>query len=454
MKNFYLSDVAQMMQGRFSGQDALYQGISMDSRDLQPGDLFIALKGEQTDGHDYVEIAEKQGAAGLIVDRPVTSKVATLVVEDTCVALAHFAKAMRLRCAIPLVAITGSCGKTSIKEMLYSILSLRGPTLATQGNFNNEIGVPLTLARLRPEHWAAIIEMGARRKGDIRYLMSLAQPTVSLISNASMAHVEIFGSLQSIAEAKGEIYENLSPKGIAIINQDETQADFWRSKMPPGRKVIGFALKNKADIYARDIQFEAQHSRCTLWIDQQKIALHLKVPGQHVLYNALAAAAAAHALGIDAQTIQEGLERFSSVSGRLQFKKGPVHSTIIDDTYNANPASMQAALAVLARQSGSKCFIMGDMLELGDQALDYHQAIGLAAKKYGIDKFYGVGKMTRAAAEAFGQGAQYFHDQKSLIEKLLSEIPQGATLLVKGSRGMRMERVVECLMQAEERTQC
>lgn len=449
MKDLSLSTVAQMMQADFCGADAPYQGICIDTRNLKPGDLFIALAGQHVDGHDYINMAEKRGAAGLVVSRPIASHIATLLVPDTLQALALFAKAMRARFPIPMVAITGSSGKTTIKEMLYSILSLKGPTLATTDNLNNEIGVPLTLSRLNPEHWAAVIEMGARREGDIAYLMSLVNPTVALISNASMAHVEIFGSTQNIAAAKGEIYKNLRPSGTAILNVDEAHADLWRNMMNKPAKIIKFGLKNKADVYADNIVLDKHGSFCDLHIDGRAVALTLQTPGEHSLYNALAAAASAYALGVSLETIQQGLQLFSAVSGRLQFKRGRLESCIIDDTYNANPASMQAALAVLAKQPGFRIFVMGDMLELGDQALDYHQIIGLAAKKYGIDKLYGFGKMTRAAVAAFGEGASFFTDQNSLIEKLFLEMPREATLLVKGSRGMQMENIVVRLINGE-----
>ncbi|MBP6103948.1 MAG: UDP-N-acetylmuramoyl-tripeptide--D-alanyl-D-alanine ligase [Gammaproteobacteria bacterium] len=449
MKDLSLSSVAQMMQAKFSGPDARYQAICTDTRHLKPGDLFVALEGQHVDGHDYINIAEKRGAAGLVVSRPSASTIATLLVPNTLEALALFAKAMRARFPIPMVAITGSSGKTTIKEMLYSILSLKGSTLATTDNLNNEIGVPLTLSRLNPEHWAAVIEMGARREGDIAYLMSLADPSVGLISNASMAHVAIFGSTHNIAEAKGEIYKNIKSSGIAILNVDEAHADRWRSMMHKPAKIISFGLKNKADVYADNIILDKHGSFCDLHIEGKALALTLQAPGEHSIYNALAAAAAATALGVELETIQKGLQLFSAVSGRLEFKKGRLDTCIIDDTYNANPASMQAALAVLARQPGFRIFVMGDMLELGDQALDYHQIIGLAAQKYGIHKLYGFGKMTRAAVAVFGEGGSYFMDQNSLIEKLLLELPREATLLVKGSRGMQMEHIVARLINDE-----
>jgi UDP-N-acetylmuramoyl-tripeptide--D-alanyl-D-alanine ligase len=449
VKDLLLSTVAQMMQARFTGPDAPYQSICTDTRHLKPGDLFVALEGQHVDGHDYINRAEKGGAAGLVVSRPSESKIATLFVPNTLEALALFAKAMRARFPIPMVAITGSSGKTTIKEMLYSILSLTGPTLATTDNLNNEIGVPLTLSRLNPEHWAAIIEMGARRAGDIAYLMSLADPNVTLISNAGMAHVEIFGSTHTIALAKGEIYQHLRSSGVAIINADQEHADLWKSMMNKPSKIISFGLKNKADIYADNIVLDKQRSFCDLHIDGKVLSLTLQAPGEHNIYNALAAAASATALGVGLETIQKGLQLFSAVSGRLEFKKGRLDTCIIDDTYNANPASMQAALAVLAKQPGFRIFVMGDMLELGDQALDYHQIIGLAAKKHAIDKLYGFGKMTRAAVAAFGEGGAYFSDQNSLIETLFNDMPREATLLVKGSRSMKMENIVGALMNDE-----
>ncbi len=447
--NLSLSAVAQMMQADFKGKDAPYQAICMDTRHLKPGDLFVAIKGGYIDGHDYIEAAEEKGAIGVVLSHKRETKIATLWVPDTLEALTRFAKAMRARFPIPLVALTGSSGKTTIKEMLHSILSLQGPTLVTSGNFNNEIGVPLSLSRLKSEHWAAVIEMGARHKGDIAHLMSVANPDIALISNATMAHLEIFGSVQAIAEAKGEIYQHLRPQGIAILNVDEAQANRWRSMMNNPSKIISFGLHHPADVYADHILLERQGSSFDLHMQDQCINVTLQAPGEHSIYNALAAAASATALGVDLERIQKGLQLFAAVSGRLEFKKGRLDSCIIDDTYNANPASMQAALAVLATQPGFKIFVMGDMLELGDEALDYHQVIGIAAKKYGIERLYGFGTMTRAAVEAFGQGAVYFHDQESLMQALVLEMPRESTVLVKGSRGMRMENIVERLMDRE-----
>lgn len=442
MLEFSLSAAARAMNTKLLGPNYFFTGVGVDSRKIVKGELFFALKGAKVDGHHYIAEAEARGAVGVVVSREVNTKLPTLRVEDTLKALGNFAKAYRSAFQIPVIAVTGSCGKTTVREMLYSILSLKAPVLSSQGNLNTEIGVPFTLLRLSAEHRFAVIEMGARRKGDIAYLMALAMPTVGLVTNAGGAHLEIFGSERRIAEAKGEIFENLPESGIAIINQDDAYATYWRGLITPSQTIITFGLESKADIMAKNIRLESTFSECELVTNNGAISLHLSLPGKHIIQNALAAAASAQALGIALEDIKAGLERFVPVTGRLQYKTGFQGATIIDDTYNANPVSMRAALAVLAKCSTAKILVMGDMLELGKDQLLLHQQIGQEAKQLGIDKLLGLGELTAATVKAFGSGATHYGDKVSLINALKEQVNNNTTVLVKGSRSMRMEEVV------------
>lgn len=446
-----LSTAAQFMGAKFSGQDSLFNGVKIDSRSVLPGDLFVAIKGAKVDGHDFIEDAKARGAAGVVVSQSVETGLPTLMVADTIQALGIFAKTYRQLFQIPIVAVTGSCGKTTVKEMIASILSVQGPILATQGNLNTDVGVPLTLLRLETEHQMAVIEMGARQKGDIAYLMGLVSPLVSLITNAGVAHLEIFKTEKSIAEAKGEIFAHLEPDGIAIMNADDKHISYWQELVKnKGPKIITFGLQNQATISCQKLILDKLSSQFELLTDIGMIPIKLSIPGEHSIQNALAAAAVARALGISLGTIQKGLAAFKPVTGRLQAKTGRSGEHIIDDTYNANPVSMRAALSVLAGFSGKKIFVMGDMFELGEGSSEVHEQIGREAKQYGIDKMFGVGEATAFAVKGFGQGATHYSDKSLLLKDLNKILDKNSVVLVKGSRGMRMEEIVNALMEEHQ----
>ncbi len=452
MEPLTLSYAAKCMQAVLKGKDSPIQNVVVDSRHVTPGDLFIALPGAKVDGHDYLAEAAANGAIGAVVSRSVSTSLPTIHVANTVLALGQWAKQYRQRFQIPMVAITGSCGKTTVKEMLSCILAEQGEVLSTQGNMNTEVGVPLTLLRLQPKHEAAIIEMGARNIGDIQYLMNIAIPTVSLITNAGVAHLEIFGSEQGIAKAKGEIYEYLDPKGTVIINVDDPNNRYWQSLRKPQQSLITFGLENPANITATHVVLDPSYSEFTLVTEVGSIKVRLSILGLHSVQTALSAAAAASALGISLAHIKAGLESFSPVTGRLQLKKGSLGTNVIDDTYNANPVSVRAALAVLAKATGFKVFVMGDMFELGSNAAQLHVEIGEVAKKMGIDRLMGVGALTEGAVQAFGVGASHYADKIQLIKALRQEIDKDTTVLVKGSRGMRMEEVVSALTNDSKET--
>jgi len=383
-----LKEIANLIGTEVVGIDTLCTGVAIDSRSISKGDLFVALKGERVDGHAFISEAEARGASGVLVSEAVQTTLPVLQVSDTLKALGQFAKSYRNRFDIPIIAVTGSCGKTTVKEMSFRILSKAGSVLANKGNLNTEIGVPLTLLKLKPEHQMAVIEMGARQQGDIAYLMQLVSPTVSIITNAGVAHMEIFGSEQGIAKAKGEIYQYLKKDGIAVINADDQHAPYWRSLLQ-GQRVITFGLDAMTDVTSSHLIEEPTHSSFELVTDAGSIKICLPVPGKHNVMNALTAAAGA--LGISLEHIQAGLQSFVPVAGRLQNKVGLMGARIIDDSYNANPASVRAALTVLSQYPGQKICILGDMFELGPKTADLHYEMGVLAKQLKIDKLLCVG---------------------------------------------------------------
>jgi UDP-N-acetylmuramoyl-tripeptide--D-alanyl-D-alanine ligase len=444
-----LSEAALAAHGRVLGRDLVFTSVGTDSRALVPGQLFVALRGERFDGHDYVEQCMQQGAAAAMVSVPSDELAAGLLVADTRLALGDLASYWRRKFDIPLAAITGSNGKTTVKEMLASILhAAAGDTetvLATQGNLNNDIGLPLTLLKLREQHRYAVAEMGMNHAGEIRYLTRIARPTVALVNNATSAHLGGLGSVEAIAQAKGEIYEGLAEDGIAIINADDVFAPLWNMLAAP-RRVLRFGLEHAAEVSA-DYRLEADFSNVRIRTPQGDIELRLHVPGLHNVRNAMAAATAALAMGVPLVKIGEGLSQFGGVKGRLQHKVGLHGALVIDDTYNANPASMKAAIDVLATRLDKKLFVMGDMGELGEEATAMHAEIGSYARQAGIEVLYALGELSRNAVEAFGNDARHFSSIETLAGVLTQEMSSSTVVLVKGSRFMRMERVVEAILQ-------
>ena len=440
-----LQEAGRAVEGRVHGAPTRFSGVTTDSRKVAAGDLFVALKGERFDGNEYVGEAMGRGAVAAITSRLVSAQmpVPQVVVDDTRIALGKLAAHWRSRFAMPLVALTGSNGKTTVKEMLASILAAhcgdRSMVLATEGNLNNDIGMPVTLLKLREDHRYAVIEMGMNHEGEIDYLTRLAQPHVAIVNNAQRAHVGILGSLRAIARAKGEIYAGLKPSGIAVVNADDAFAEYWK-QLNEGRRIVTFGLGDTADVRAT-----VDGSQVRFVTPADAFAVNLQVAGEHNVRNALAACAAAHALEIPPHAIQDGLNHFGGVPGRLQRRPGRTGSTVIDDSYNANPESMKAAIRVLAREAGRRVFVMGDMGELGDEAPAMHAEVGAFARESGIDALLALGTASREAVQAFGRGARHFEDAAALIEEAGHEAAAGATLLVKGSRFMQMERVADAL---------
>jgi len=448
-----LNTLAPVVKGRLVGENAQVNGVATDTRRACPGALFIALSGERFDAHDFLAEARQQGAVALLVSRTETlpPDIPALVVADTRCALGELAAFWRRQFEIPVIAITGSNGKTTTKEMAASILKTAygaDRVLATSGNFNNDIGLPLTLLQLTPQHRAAVVEMGMNHPGEIARLMKLAKPTVGLVTNAQRAHMEHMMTLDAVAREKGAIYE--AP--MAVVNADDAHMMQYWHEAHEGRPACFFSLGKPADVWGEwtGHRLDAQ---LQLHVGTEQRTVALKIPGRHNAANALAAAAAGHALGLPLATIAEGLAAFSSVPGRLQKRLAPHNVLILDDTYNANPDSAQAGIDVLAELPGLKILALGDMGEAGAASAQYHDEIGGHARNMGVDRLYALGEASISAARNFGEGARHFKTPEALIKALQvdlavfrKEAPErDITLLVKGSRFMKMERIVEAL---------
>ncbi len=434
-----LSQAAAWLGAEAIGGGGQFHGISSDSRSVAPGSLFVALRGEHHDGHDFVAAAAAAGAAAALVSQRLPLPIPQLLVADTRAALGRLGAAWRRHLGTPLAAITGSNGKTSVKEMSAAILAQSGSVLATRGNLNNDLGVPLTLLRLTREHRAGVIEMGANHPGEIAYLTELTHPNAAVVTNAGPAHLAGFGSVAGVAAAKGEIFHGVMEGGTAVINADDPYADLWR-ELAAGLHTVSFGLDQAADLMAT-FSAEAGASQVRL---SGLIELDLRLPlaGRHNVYNALAAASLTLSIGADAAAVKAGLEGLVPVAGRLQPRPGRQGAQVIDDAYNANPASVQAALEVLAARPGRRLLVLGDMAELGRDAARLHGEIGAQARRLGIDGLYATGGLAAEAVAEFGPGALHFSDQAALTAALVAELAPDVTVLVKGSRSARMERVV------------
>jgi UDP-N-acetylmuramoyl-tripeptide--D-alanyl-D-alanine ligase len=418
--------------------------ISIDSRRMEPSALFIAIQGENFDGHQFLEAAKEKGALAAIVSAPLQTTLPTLLVNDTRQALGKIAKKWREQRSLPVIAVTGSCGKTGTKSMIAQILECAGDTIATEGTLNNDIGLPLTILKLA-KHDYAVFELGANHLGEIAYLADIAQPTVSVITNVAAAHLEGFISLEGVAQEKSAIYQALSPSGIAILNNDDQYSDFFREVIGK-RKIVTFSTKQKADFYASDIQLDAEmRPRFILETPEGRCPIHLSLIGTHQVPNALAAAAACFSAGISLENIQKGLTHATPIYKRLVIKKGKQGTTIIDDSYNANPLSVSAALEVLAHYPHETLAVLGDMGELGSATEESHRDIGKKAKQLGIHALYTIGKFGHYTAEAFGKGGQHFENKPMLIAAIQSVLKNNMAILVKGSRSAKMEEVVDSL---------
>ncbi len=451
--NWLLSQVADAVSGRLQGPDMAMNGVSSDTRNVGAGQLFVALRGERFDAHDFLDQAIAAGATGVLVSEAakVPEGTSAVVVDDTRLALGRLAAAWRAQFKLPVIAVTGSNGKTTTKEMIASILSAAfgDAVLATQGNLNNDIGLPLTLLGMRPVHRAAVIEMGMNHPGEIAYLTRIGAPTVALVTNAQRAHLEGMGGLDEVAREKGSIFSGLPADGVAVINADDAYADFWH-ELVSGLRVSTFALDRAADVRGR-VRQHGLDITLNLTTAEGEAAVVLAIPGRHNARNALAAAAACLAAGLPLSAIVDGLSAFSGVKGRLQRRSGKRGAQILDDTYNANPDSVRAGIDVLAATIGRKLLVLGDMGEIGEASSQYHDEIGGYAKSQGIDRLFALGEASRQAVRNFGEGARHFCQLEKLIAAVDKELGPETTVLVKGSRFMKMERVADALTLEESR---
>lgn len=423
--------------------DFHFSGVEIDSRKSCAEMLFIALKGDSFDGHEYAAAAASKGAVAAIVEHELALDIPQIVVSDTRLALARLANYWRTRINPLVVAITGSNGKTSVKEMLGRILSSQASTLVTPGNFNNDIGVPLTLFKLSAQDRYAVIEMGANHPQEIRNLLSIAEPDVVYVNNAQAAHIQGFGSLQGVAQAKGEMYQYCNSDAIAVFNQDEPFCDYWMSVASSQRR-IRFSSQQPSDVSAKGAML-SDGIRLQLDYQQQAFTCELKVYGEHNIQNALAAITLAIACGIDAASCCQALQGFAGVKGRQQFVSGVNNSLIINDSYNANPGSLKAALKVLCALHGHAWLALGDMAEMGDESLQMHQTAVAEARAMGVEKLYTIGAMSCQAASLFGEDGYCFDTHEEMAHALAGQLGEGVNLLVKGSRSAGMEKLVELI---------
>lgn len=449
MKPMRLSEIARATGGRLVGDDALVHAVVTDTRTLQPGvaadALFVALKGERFDGHDHVPAAAAAGVRAALVAREIDAPCAQVVVADTERALAALAGHVQRTRTARVVAITGSNGKTSVKTLVLSILSHAGRAYANPGNRNNEIGLPLAVLDAPDAAEYAVYEMGAGKPGDIAYLTAIARPDAAIVNNVAAAHIERLGSLLGVAETKGAIYDALpEPGGVAVINADDAFAPYFAARAR-GRRQLRFGLESSAEVTARDLDAGVDGTRFTLVTPDGEARVSLALPGRHNVLNALAAAALALGVGVPLEAIACGLDAAQPVAGRLITHRLQSGAVLIDDSYNANPGSLAAAIDTLAASGGERWLVLGDMRELGADAHALHAEAGARAKAAGIARLFALGPLAAAAAEAFGGGGEAHDSHDALARALAVGLRDGVRVLVKGSRGSAMDRIVTAL---------
>ena len=451
-----LSTLANSIAAEHVGDDVAFTNVSTDTRSIQPGDLFVALKGERFDAHEFLDQAVAAGASALMVSSPVNQSVPQIVVADTRQGLGQLSQAWLAQFNPKKVAITGSCGKTSVKEMTAAILKEEGEVLATQGNFNNDIGVPLTLCRVREEHRFAVIEMGANHVGEIDYVSNLVRPDVALVNNVGPAHLEGFGSIENVARAKGEIYKNLAQAGLAVVNLDDVYAEYFLKQLE-GKACLGFSMcstNSDADIVLAHCDIENDGS-CSFSVSVcgEQLTVKLGLLGKNNVSNALAAMALSKAVGASTQSMVKGLSALTPVKGRLCAVKDIRSFHVIDDSYNANPASMRSAIDLLASLENKTVLVLGDMAELGSDVEREHEGIGQYAAQMGVSALYALGRYADEYKRGFqthdGNRLAYVANDYDQLAEMLMEHEQGSTLLVKGSRSAAMENVIHCLTKLE-----
>jgi UDP-N-acetylmuramoyl-tripeptide--D-alanyl-D-alanine ligase len=446
--NSTLASAADAMQGVLHGDDRSFDGVSTDTRTVKSGELFFALSGPNFDGGEFVSQASAKGAAGAVLASRTAQDIAQIAVDDTRLALGRLGSAWRQQLTATVVGVTGSNGKTTLKELIAACLAQSAPTIATAGNLNNDIGMPLMLLRIESSHRFAVLEMGANHGGEIAYLTSLALPDVVVITNAGTSHLEGFGSLTGVAHAKGEILQGSSRPKIAILNADDDFYEYWIS-LVDDLEVFSFGLSDNADVFASKIDAGKANTQFLLHLPAAQIEIQLPLVGLHNVRNACAAAAVAIALGMSAAQIKTALQSVAPVSGRLQPAIGLQGATLYDDSYNANPVSVMAAGDFVAKLDGESWMVLGDMGELGDDASELHGQVGLALHDKGIDRLFAVGELSKSTVAAFGEHGEWFKDIADLTNKVTKDLTSNVNVLVKGSRAARMERVVTAIRAPE-----
>ena len=424
-------------------------GAVIDSRKVFLGCLFVALDGEHVDGHDYLAAARKSGASAALVSTLQDDELPQLLVADVTKAFGEIAKYWLQQCDTKVIAVTGSNGKTTVKEMIASILRQCGSVVATQGNLNNDLGVPMTLMNVSPSTDYAVIEMGASRRGDISRLVDIAPPQVSVINNIAPAHLEGFGDLMGVAKAKAEIFLGLDQDGVGVINADMDFVNEWTSVLD-GKQVLSFALENTADITAQDLQIDATTSHFMVELNDEFDYINLPLPGKHNVANALAAIAVVSALKVPSSAIVKGLAAMKSMPHRLQPRDGVNQSQLIDDSYNANPGSYKQALETLSSFSGNHCLVLGDFGELGSESEHLHRQMGIDAKASGVKCLWTIGTQSKEATKAYGVGAEHFNSIEVLKSKLINELSSDDVCLIKGSRFMQLDKLADALAKGGE----
>jgi len=444
-----LSEIIEVLAATLIGNDVAFRGVSTDSRDVQAGQLFFARSGPQFDGHDYITQAVEKGAVAVVVTKRVDVNIPQLVVADADKALGQLAAWHRQHFNVPVIAVTGSCGKTTTKAMLASIFSQLGKTLSPEGSFNNHVGLPLTLMQLDKSYDYVVLELGANHMGEIDYLVNIARPNVCAITMVAPVHLAGFGSIENIAKAKGEIFNALSSDDIAVINADDPLSKTWDEKLKHHR-VLKFSSNAAADVRARDVvTTEFGLVSFTLINADESVQINLPLLGEHNVQNAVCAATCALALNVRLDIIKQGLEQMTAVEKRLVRHQLANGTVLIDDTYNANPLAVKAAMVVLQRAGKHTTLVLGDMRELGDNAEQYHIEIGQHAQQAGIDQVYTLGELTAHTARAFGSGGKHFTDRNALVAALAPTLTENSAVLVKGSKSMQMWHVVNALLEQQ-----
>jgi UDP-N-acetylmuramoyl-tripeptide--D-alanyl-D-alanine ligase len=450
-----LFDLQPWLSGATAIADAPFDGVSTDSRKVAPGNLFVALRGERFDAHAFLPQVAQQGAAAVVVERrPEDLSIPALVVPDTRIALAEIARHWRRQFSLPVIGVTGSNGKTTVKEMIAAILAAalgEGKFLATAGNLNNDIGVPLTVLRLDQKCRAAVIELGMNHPGEIAVLSAIAQPTVALVNNAQREHQEFMASVEAVAKENGDVLRSLPANGTAVFPADDPFTPLWRAYATEAgqRTIATFGFADDADVTC-DYALQEFGSDLLVKTAEQQFSVRLAAAGMHNVRNALAAIACTLAIGVAPEAVQRGLESFAPVSGRLQRKTAKIGALVIDDTYNANPDSVRAAIEVLANAAAPRILVLGDMGEVGNEGKKFHEEIGAYARGRNIEFLLTLGELSRHCSSAFGARARHYDDIAQLQQALQGMLTPASTVLVKGSRFMKMERVVQHLLGTEE----